>query len=153
MRGLVVLHVLVSIQYTHTTSRQIDIQNMQTNMPILQKKCAHEYANFASNYADYASQASASSFDMIAEYVPGSDVTQHSRLDLDQVTSGSQICVLVLVNCPVLEFCFKYFLFKNLLQRDLMSFLAKDPPDFEAAKRIYTEVRFRQKSPTITICT
>jgi len=51
--------------------------------------------------------ASASSFDMIAEYVPGSDVTQHSRLDLDQ--------------------------------RDLMSFLAKDPPDFEAAKRIYTE--------------
>jgi len=51
--------------------------------------------------------ASASSFDMIAEYVPGSDVTLHSRLDLDQ--------------------------------RDLMSFLAKDPPDFEAAKRIYTE--------------
>jgi len=43
----------------------------------------------------------------IAEYVPGSDVTQHSRLDLDQ--------------------------------RDLMLFLAKQPPDFEAAKRIYTE--------------
>ena len=33
-----------------------------------------------------------------------------------------------------------------------MSFLAKDPPDFEAAKRIYTEVCFRQKSPKITIC-
>merc|ERR1711936_1133701 len=51
--------------------------------------------------------ASVNSFDRIAEYVPGSDVTQHSRLDLDQ--------------------------------RDLMSFLAKQPPDFEAAKRIYTE--------------
>ena len=32
-----------------------------------------------------------------------------------------------------------------------MSFLAKDPPDFEAAKRIYTEVRLRKKSPKITI--
>ena len=48
---------------------------------------ANEYAIFENQYADYASQASASSFDMIAEYVPGSDVTQHSRLDLDQVTS------------------------------------------------------------------
>jgi len=51
--------------------------------------------------------ASARSFMRIAEYVPGSDVTQHSRLDLDQ--------------------------------RDLMLFLAKQPPDFEAAKQIYTE--------------
>jgi len=51
--------------------------------------------------------ANVSSFTRIAEYVPGSDVTHHSRLDLDQ--------------------------------RDLMSFLAKQPPDFEAAKRIYTE--------------
>jgi len=51
--------------------------------------------------------ARVSSFTRIVEYVPGSDVTQHSRLDLDQ--------------------------------RDLMSFLAKQPPDFEAAKRIYTE--------------
>ena len=30
-------------------------------------------------------QATVNSFDRIAEYVPGSDVTQHSRLDLDQV--------------------------------------------------------------------
>ena len=51
------------------------------------KNHANEYVNFANQYADYASQASACSFDMIAEYVPGSDVTQHSRLDLDQVTS------------------------------------------------------------------
>ena len=50
---------------------QMNMQTLQTNMQTMQ----------------YASQASASSFDMIAEYVPGSDVTQHSRLDLDQVTS------------------------------------------------------------------
>ena len=30
--------------------------------------------------------------------------------------------------------------FKQVFQRDLMSFLAKQPSDFEAAKRIYTEV-------------
>ena len=79
-------------QYTiytiHSTSRQINIHNMQTSMQIMQQqKHANEYANFANQYADYATQATASSFNRIAEYVPGSDVTQHSRLDLDQVTS------------------------------------------------------------------
>ena len=41
-------------------------------------------------------QATATSFTRIAEYVPGSDVTHHSRLDLDQVISliGFHIVIL-----------------------------------------------------------
>ena len=71
-----------------------------------------------------------SSFTRIAEYVPGSDVTHHSRLDLDQVVSKRNINNLL----------------KSAFQRDLMSFLAKQPPDFEAAKRIYTEVSSRKRN-------
>ena len=59
MRTLFVLHLLVSPQYIPADGPSI--QYTQT------------------------SQASVNSFDRIAEYVPGSDVTQHSRLDLDQV--------------------------------------------------------------------
>ena len=71
-----------------------------------------------------------SSFTRIAEYVPGSDVTHHSRLDLDQVVSKLNIDNFM----------------KSTFQRDLMSFLAKQPPDFEAAKRIYTEVSSRKRN-------
>ena len=71
-----------------------------------------------------------SSFKRIAEYVPGSDVTHHSRLDLDQVVSKLHIDNFM----------------KSTFQRDLMSFLAKQPPDFEAAKRIYTEVSPRKRN-------
>ena len=71
-----------------------------------------------------------SSFTRIAEYVPGSDVTHHSRLDLDQVVSKLNIDNFM----------------KPSFQRDLMSFLAKQPPDFEAAKRIYTEVSSRKRN-------
>ena len=71
-----------------------------------------------------------SSFTRIAEYVPGSDVTHHSRLDLDQVVSKLHIDNFM----------------KSTFQRDLMSFLAKQPPDFEAAKRIYTEVSSRKRN-------
>ena len=71
-----------------------------------------------------------SSFTRIAEYVPGSDVTHHSRLDLDQVVSKLNIDIFM----------------KSTFQRDLMSFLSKQPPDFEAAKRIYTEVSSRKRN-------
>ena len=71
-----------------------------------------------------------SSFTRIAEYVPGSDVTHHSRLDLDQVVSKLHIDNFM----------------KSTFQRDFMTFLAKQPPDFEAAKRIYTEVSSRKRN-------
>ena len=35
---------------------------------------------------------------------------------------------------------------KSTFQRDFMTFLAKQPPDFEAAKRIYTEVSSRKRN-------
>ena len=57
MRTLFVLHLLVSPQYI-LADGPFDPQTFQ---------------------------ATVNSFDRIAEYVPGSDVTQHSRLDLDQV--------------------------------------------------------------------
>ena len=68
MRTLFVLHLLVSPQYIPADG-PINAQTFQ---------------------------ATVNSFDRIAEYVPGSDVTQHSRLDLDQVRMVVMMLILTL---------------------------------------------------------
>ena len=70
MRTLFVLHLLVSPQYIPADGL-FDTQTFQ---------------------------ATVNSFDRIAEYVPGSDVTQHSRLDLDQVRLMVMMLILSSLN-------------------------------------------------------